>query len=74
LNTLIEQDCRRLDEQAVAHDKPWHALLHALAYHCTRHLPVWAGWLPNRAQGTAQIHSAAEYRPPADPAASRDTA
>lgn len=56
LQRVMQEECRCIDPASIARRKPWHIALHALVYHCTRHFPVWAGWLPAH---TPKLHSMA---------------
>jgi cardiolipin synthase A/B len=47
LERLINEDCRQLEPDAMAHHNGgWRVLLDTLAYHATRRFPAWAGYLP----------------------------
>lgn len=46
LQRLLEEYCQRIDARSASPRTAWHMLIHTLAFHCTRHFPVWAGWLP----------------------------
>jgi cardiolipin synthase len=53
LNDLLKNHCRPITEH---HTRAswWTAWLNAIAYHCTRYFPRWAGWLPAHAP---KLHS-----------------
>jgi len=46
LETLLLQDCRQVDRSSMPHGSFRLLVSNFLAYHCTRHFPTWAGWLP----------------------------
>jgi len=48
LDILLQQHCRRVDKNAIPRSSSWLMLSNFAAYHCTRHFPRWAGWLPSR--------------------------
>jgi cardiolipin synthase len=80
LDRLMRDECRRVELSEVAARRAgWRALLDVIAYHLTRHFPLWAGWLPAhtpRVQTVAPAACTPDARgvpaPPADEAHAED--
>ena len=47
LQRILDEDCVRVDPTSARRRSRFDILLHTLVYHCTRHFPSWAGWLPS---------------------------
>lgn len=60
MQRVLHEHCQRIDPATVMRRKPWHIVLHTLAYHCTRHFPLWAGWLPAH---VPRLHSVTPHKP-----------
>jgi cardiolipin synthase A/B len=46
LDVLLRQHCRQVDRNSIPKSTLWRKFSNFAAYHCTRHFPRWAGWLP----------------------------
>jgi cardiolipin synthase A/B len=46
LQPLLCADCRQVRHDDMPQSGWWSILSNLVAYHCTRHFPRWAGWLP----------------------------
>ena len=75
LDRLMRDECRRLELSDVAARRAgWRAWLDVIAYHLTRHFPLWAGWLPAHTPRLQTVGSdVAAPALPADEANAKDT-
>ncbi len=46
LAPLLRDHCRKVDRRQIRRGSFWLMMANFVAYHCTRHFPRWAGWLP----------------------------
>jgi cardiolipin synthase len=46
LAPLLEKQCKQIDAAAFPRHGMWRVFSNFATYHCTRHFPRWAGWLP----------------------------
>jgi cardiolipin synthase len=46
LEPLLQGFCEQVDRSKIPRGTLWNALSNFITYHCTRHFPRWAGWLP----------------------------
>jgi cardiolipin synthase len=46
LMPLLEKQCKQIDAAAFPRHGMWRMFSNFATYHCTRHFPRWAGWLP----------------------------
>jgi cardiolipin synthase len=46
LEPLLAEHCRRVDREHIPRSSLWRMFSNFVTYHCTRHFPRWAGWLP----------------------------
>lgn len=64
---LMEQHCQAVDPATVPQRSFWQSLTRPLLFHCLRHFPDWAGWLPAHTPKTGLV------APPADAQAGKGT-
>jgi cardiolipin synthase len=60
LEPLLQNHCKQIDKAVIRRGSLWLLLCNFMAYHCTRHFPRWAGWLPAH---LPQLHSIAQQHP-----------
>ena len=60
LRVLMATECRAIDAAAVPSRTLGDAVLRALAYHCLRRFPDWAGLLPAHTPRLARVRDAAD--------------
>lgn len=62
LNDLMEHYCQAVDPADVPQRSFWQSLTRPLLFHCLRHFPDWAGWLPAHTPKTSLVAPPANAR------------
>jgi cardiolipin synthase len=55
LTGLMEQHCYVVDPATVPQSRFWQSVTRPVVFHCLRHFPDWAGWLPAHTPKTALV-------------------